>query len=121
MSYFLLVVYINLPHREYTNILGAVVSTNRLQTQFYVAILQRLFDGLKAILSSSEVLAFPDFGKPFHLTSNYALGALLFQDIEGKDRPIAYITRTLSKTEENYATIEKEMLSILWALDNLRS
>lgn len=39
----------------------------------------------------------------------------------GKDRLIAYISRSLSQTEENYATIEKEMLAIVWALDNLRS
>lgn len=82
------------------------------------------FDGLKTILPSSEALAFPDFGKPFHLTtdaSNYALGAVLSQDIEGKDRPIACISRTISKTEENYATIEKDMLAIVWALGNPRS
>lgn len=81
------------------------------------------FADLKSILSSSEVLAFPDFTKPFHLTtdaSNYALGALLSQDDQEKDRPIAYISRSLNRTEENYATNEKEMLAIVWALESLR-
>ncbi|KAH8323677.1 hypothetical protein KR067_009813 [Drosophila pandora] len=53
------------------------------------------FNDLKAILASSEVLAFPDFNKPFHLTtdaSDYAIGAVLSQDEQGKDRPIAYIS-----------------------------
>ncbi|KAH8343594.1 hypothetical protein KR067_003229 [Drosophila pandora] len=82
------------------------------------------FNDLKAILASSEVLAFPNFNKPFHLTteaSDYAIGAVLSQDEQGKDRPIAYISRSLNKTEESYATIEKEMLAMVWALDNLRS
>lgn len=70
------------------------------------------------------MLAFPDFNKPFHLTtgaSNYAIGAVLSQSDMGKDRPIAYISRSLNATEENFATNEKEMLAIVWALDNLRS
>lgn len=82
------------------------------------------FNDLKSILCSSEILAFPCFTKPFHLTtdaSNWAIGAVLSQDDQGRDRPIAYISRSLNKTEENYATIEKEMLAIIWSLDNLRA
>lgn len=69
-------------------------------------------------------MIFSDFTKLFHLTTDasyYALGAVLSQVDQGKDRPIAYISRSLNATEENYATIEKEMLAIIWALDNLRS
>jgi len=82
---------------------------------------EKAFDDLKTILASSEVLAFTDFRKPFHLTtdaSNYAIGAVLSQIDNGKDRPIAYISRSLNKTEENYAVNEKEMLAIVWAFDN---
>lgn len=82
------------------------------------------FDDLKNLLTSAEVLAFPDFKKAFNLTtdaSDYAIGAVLSQDISGQDKPIAYISRSLNKTEESYATNEKEMLAIVWALDNLRS
>jgi len=85
---------------------------------------KKAFDDLKTILAPPEVLAFPDFSKPFHLTtdaSNYAIGAVLSQSDDGKDRPIAYISRSLNKTEESYAVNEKEMLAIVWALDNLRS
>lgn len=82
------------------------------------------FTGLKDLLVSYDVLAFPDFDKPFTLTtdaSDYAIGAVLSQGESGKERPIAFISRSLNKTEENYATNEKEMLAIVWALDNLRS
>lgn len=82
------------------------------------------FNDLKDLLTSADVLSFPDFGAPFNLTtdaSNTAIGAVLSQGEFGKDKPIAYISRSLNKTEENYATNEKEMLAIVWALDNLRS
>ena len=45
--------------------------------------------------------------------SEFAIGAVLSQN----NKPIAFISRTLSKTEEHYATNEKEML----ALNSLRS
>ena len=55
----------------------------------------------RALISHDIILHYSDFGKEFHLitdASNYALGAVLQQD----SRPISFISRTLSKTEENY-------------------
>ena len=46
-----------------------------------------------------------------------ALRAVLKQ--EGK--PIIFISRTPNKAEEHYATNEKEMLAIVWALKSLRN
>lgn len=46
------------------------------------------------------------------------LGAVLSQ---GNDKPIEFISRLLKKTEENYTTNEKEMLVMVWALDNHRN
>lgn len=79
------------------------------------------FDKIKRTLASEDtMLSFPNFDKEFHLTtdaSNYAIGAVLEQ--EGK--PITFISRTLSQCEEHYATNEKEMLAIIWALKSLRN
>lgn len=78
------------------------------------------FEKLKKILASDEVLLqHPDYKKPFELTtdaSSSAIGAVLSQN----GRPITMISRTLSKTEENYATNERELLAIVWALQSLR-
>lgn len=78
------------------------------------------FDKLKRILASDDVLLLhPDYDKSFELTtdaSSNALGAVLSQD----GRPITMISRTLSQTEENYATNERELLAIVWALQSLR-
>lgn len=63
-------------------------------------------------------MQYPDFSKPFNLTtdtSNFAIGAVLSQGTIGSDRPICYASRTLTNTEINYSTIEKELLAIIWA------
>lgn len=81
------------------------------------------FEKCKSILTSSQVLIYPDFEKPFILTtdaSNYAIGAVLSQGPVGQDRPIAFASRTLSKTEENYSTIEKELLAMEWGCKYFR-
>lgn len=82
---------------------------------------QDAFNKLKQILVSEDVtLRFPDFSRPFELTtdaSSVAIGAVLSQD----KHPITFVSRTLSATEQNYATNEREMLAIVWALQSLRN
>lgn len=81
------------------------------------------FETSKAILMNDPLLQYPDFGKPFVLTtdaSNFALGAVLSQGRIGSDKPVCYASRTLSETETNYSTIEKELLAIVWATKYFR-
>lgn len=78
------------------------------------------FETIKQKLCEHVELYQPNFDKPFELTtdaSNFAIGAVLSQ---GK-HPITFISRTLSQTEQNYATNEKELLAIVWALQKLRN
>lgn len=82
------------------------------------------FECCKKILTSSDVLQYPDFTKPFVLTtdaSNFAIGAVLSQGPIGRDKPVAFASRTLTKTEENYSTIEKELLAVVWACKHFRA
>lgn len=76
----------------------------------------KAFEQLKnALISDEVILHYPDFNKEFTLTtdaSDYAIGAVLSQ----ANQPIAFISRTLSKTEESYETARKEMLAIFWAV-----
>lgn len=61
----------------------------------------------------------PDFRKAFDLTTDVSangIGAVLSQ----RGRPIAMISRTLKQAEENYATNERELLAIVWALGKLQ-
>lgn len=81
------------------------------------------FEKCKTLLCENPILQYPDFSKPFVLTtdaSNVALGAVLSQGAIGLDRPICYASRTLTKTEQNYSTIEKELLAIVWSVRYFR-
>jgi hypothetical protein len=43
--------------------------------------------------------------------SNEAIGAVLSQEIDGKERPIAFASRTLTKPERRYCVTRKELLA----------
>lgn len=81
------------------------------------------FEKCKTLLCNDPLLQYPDFSKRFILTtdaSNVALGAVLSQGPLGSDKPVCFASRTLSDTERNYATVEKEMLAIIWAVKYFR-
>ncbi|KAL4101321.1 hypothetical protein QTP88_021341 [Uroleucon formosanum] len=70
---------------------------------------QEAFDKLKNILCSEPILQYPDFTKPFIVTtdaSGKALGAILSQGEVSQDLPIAYSSRTLSKCEKQSRLIK---------------
>ena len=63
----------------------------------------KAFNTLKQLLISQPLLQYPDFTRPFILTtdaSNDALGAILSQGDIGRDLPVAYASRTLNKAEK---------------------
>lgn len=76
----------------------------------------KAFETCKTILSNQPLLQYPDFEQPFILTtdaSGYSIGAVLSQGPIGRDKPIAYASRTLNDAERNYSVIERELLSIV--------
>ena len=77
----------------------------------------------KEELCSAPVLGFPDFNKPFLLTtdaSQEAVGAVLSQPSQDGDRPIAYGSRKLTQAERRYSTIERELLGVVWGVEHFR-
>lgn len=50
----------------------------------------------------------------------YSIAAVLSQGPIGKDKPIAYASRTLNKSESNYSTTEKELLAITFDCNTFR-
>ena len=66
-------------------------------------------------------MAFPNFEKPFKLStdaSNFAIGGVLSQtdDATGLDRPITFYSRRLSDTGRNYSVLDKEAFSLIYGL-----
>ena len=92
--------------------------TNGLRMGYKINIKDENFKESKTLLVNSPILQYPNFEKIFSLTtnaSNFALGVALSQNVNGKDLPIAYASRTLNNHEINYSIIEKELLSIVWS------
>jgi hypothetical protein len=53
--------------------------------------------------------------------SDYAMGAVLGQTKDRKHHAIAYASKTLTRSQLNYATTEKELLAVVFAIDKFRS
>ena len=77
---------------------------------------QMSFDTLKTLLATAPVLSYPDFTTEFILdtdASNHGIGAVLSQLKNGKEHPVAYASRTLTKAERNYCVTRKELLAVV--------
>ena len=85
---------------------------------------QEAFEELRRKLTSAPVLAFPDYSRPFTLdtdASGTGLGAVLSQvDEDGKERVIAYASRTMSKAERRYCVTRKELLAVVFFIHHFR-
>ena len=82
-------------------------------------------DGEQAFLEVKESvrrcpkLFFMDDNAPVYLhtdASDYGIGGYVFQIIDGKEYPIAFMSKTLSVDEIKWSTIEKECYAIVYAL-----
>lgn len=74
------------------------------------------FQNIKRLAASTPVLQYYNVRKPVTIqcdASEYGLGAALLQD----GKPVAYASKALTKTEQNYAQIEKECLAIVFACE----
>ncbi|KAG8871131.1 hypothetical protein FRB98_001016, partial [Tulasnella sp. 332] len=85
---------------------------------------QESLDAFKKAFTSSPILAFPDFEKPYVVetdSSVFARGAILSQRGEdGKLHPIAYASKSLTPAERNYDVYDLELLAIYEAFRDWR-
>ena len=73
---------------------------------------------------STPVITTPDWGQEFELmcdASDYAASAVLGQQKRKNFHAIYYASKVLNGAQVNYATTEKEMLAIVYALEKFRS
>jgi hypothetical protein len=74
------------------------------------------FKALKDAISTAPVLKFPVKGAPDILdtdASNYEIGAVLSQMVDGKEKVLGYASRTVSKQEQGYCVTRREMLAVV--------
>ena len=72
---------------------------------------------LKDLCTSTPILAYADYKKPFQLqtdASDLGLGAVLYQ--KEQQQVIAHASRSLSNTECNYSAHKLEFLALKWAI-----
>jgi hypothetical protein len=84
---------------------------------------QTAFDTLKNRFTTAPILAYPDNDRVFHLetdASNFATGAVLSIEQNGKWHPVAFSSHSMSPEERNYLVADKEMLSVIRSLEQWR-
>ena len=85
---------------------------------------QQAFDRLCQLLSQTPVLAHPNFNKAFILDTDACdtgIGAVLSQiGDDGKEQVIAYGSRLLTKPERKYCITRKELLSVVYFINQYR-
>ncbi|KAI4880801.1 hypothetical protein NFI96_008107 [Prochilodus magdalenae] len=77
---------------------------------------QDAFETLKNLLTTTPVLGYPrDSGDLILNTdaSHFGIGAVLSQMQDGVERVLAYGSRRLSSTEQNYCTTRRELLAVV--------
>ena len=76
---------------------------------------------MKEVFITKPVLATPDLNKEMKVeadTSDYATGGVLLTKCKnGKWRLVAFISKSLNATEQNYEIYNKEMLVVIQYLE----
>ena len=81
---------------------------------------QQATEGLIDIITSFQVMSYPDFEKPFvlHTDASYdGLGSVLYQKSEEDElKVVGFASRTLRPSERNYHSTKLEYLSLKWSV-----
>jgi hypothetical protein len=81
---------------------------------------QLVYEVLKRAVAEEAVLWIPHDTGMFRVEADasvYAMGVVLSQMIDGKWRPIAFMSKSFNKAERNFKIYDKEMLAIMKALE----
>nr|GEX24267.1 DNA-directed DNA polymerase [Tanacetum cinerariifolium] len=81
------------------------------------------FNILKKKLTEAPILVSPDWDLPFEImcdASDYAVGPVLGQRKTKYFQPIHYASKKMMDAQAHYTTTEKELLTVVYALDKFR-
>nr|XP_061828743.1 uncharacterized protein LOC133614632 [Nerophis lumbriciformis] len=80
---------------------------------------QDSFEAIIQKLTTAPVLAFADPSKPYVLHTDACstgLGAVLYQEHDGRKRAVAFASRGVSRSEARYSAHKLEFLALKWAV-----
>ena len=89
----------------------------------WTAACQDAFTALRALLIKAPVLAFPKEDLPYIVDTNasdYGIGGVLSQSIEGTEHVIAYYSKSLNPAQQKYCTTRRELLAMVATLDHFK-
>jgi RNase H-like domain found in reverse transcriptase len=82
------------------------------------------FNTVKAEISKCTTMHFLNDSDPICLhtdASDYGIGCYLFQTVDGVEHPVAFVSKSLSKTQLRWSVIQKEAYAIFYVILYLQS
>jgi hypothetical protein len=77
------------------------------------------FNNVKTAINNCQTLYFIDDSAPIYLhtdASDYGIGGYLFQVVDNKEKPVMFMSKSLSASEIKWSTIDKEAYAIVYSL-----
>ena len=110
--------------RGYSEKVAPLVELTKQDVPFqWTKVCQERFDQLKEELAGCDIVAHPQDDGQFILdtdASGTTIGCVLSQVQDGKEKVIAYGSRTLSRTERNYCVTDRELLAVRFFMEYYR-
>jgi hypothetical protein len=82
--------------------------------------MQKAFNKMRLLMAADALTAYPVHNKQFNIytyASDFQLGTCIMQE----GRLVAYVSRKLTKSQQKYRVMQKEMLSIVATLKNFKA
>jgi hypothetical protein len=73
---------------------------------------KKAFNEMHLLMADNALAAYPNHNKVYTDASDFRLGACIIQE----ERLFAYFSSKLTKSQQNYTTMEKEMLFVVATL-----
>ena len=111
--------------KDYAKLSRPLINLTKKGVEFnWTTACEKAFNEIKRILVSPEVMGYPmNEGGQFFLdvdASGEGIGGVLQQMQLGRERVIAYGSRTMNKAEKNYCITEKELLAVVFFVQYYR-
>ena len=110
--------------RDFSKIARPLCRLLEKDTKFnFDAACQSSFEEIKSILVEAPIMAKPDWNSEFEImcdVNDYAMGVVLGQKAYKMFRAIYYASKIFNEAQENYLTIEKEILTMVFACEKFR-
>ena len=110
--------------KDFSKRVHALVELTKKNNRFHwTSECQREFEDIKESLTGPEIMRYPQDDGKFILDTDacdVSIAAVLSKMQDGRERVIAYASRTLNKPERNYCVTDRELLAIRYFTEYFR-